>query len=139
MIENQKNFFFSILVFVFFLLLDQYLKITSFLKADVRLNKMAVFSLLDSNNLGIIIGFFAVLLVFYFMIRKMVNSFSAALVISAISSNIIDRFVWGGVVDNWQFFQIFWFNLADLAIVLMLAYWLYSYLKSKKAPLSAHL
>jgi lipoprotein signal peptidase len=130
---KQKNFFFSILIFVLFLLLDQYLKIISFLRADVRLNEMTVFSLFDSNNLGIIIGFFAILSVFYFIVREIVDSFSAALMISAITSNIIDRFIWGGVVDNWQFFQIFWFNLADLAITSVIFYWSYQYLRFKKS------
>lgn len=86
-----------------------------------EINRKLVFGLFGSNSLAIFISImiFLILLLFVIFLKKDEKiSVEMLLLIAAIVSNVFERFVYGGVLDYISFFNLNWFNLADLVIVL---------------------
>lgn len=101
----------------------------------------AAFSILNGNRLFfIIIGLFALVAIYYlFLKNKKLNTLEIgtySLLISGILGNLLDRIIRGYVVDFFDFtifgyhFPIF--NIADICIVLAVAFILYTIIKEEK-------
>jgi len=128
-----KKILFFILVFIFLFLIDQYIK---FIFVNGWEQKGECISLVLAYNRGVAFSMFAFLsenlkyiqiaimlsgLIYLFINKNIFNTYylPIALLISGGTSNILDRFIHGGVVD-----YIYWhcgfdfaiFNLADVLI-----------------------
>ncbi len=113
--------------------LDQAVKffLVRFFSSLVYYNKGIAFGLLSDTDAGIVV-FFALsgLIVFFFFERFVVNRGTArnltpnfaeiagsALLIGGAVSNLLDRFLYGAIVDFAYFSSFYTFNLADFAVV----------------------
>ena len=112
-------------------LLDQYLKLKSVIALSYIINPAIVLGFVGSNTVGIIVGVLAFAIVTYLVIKKTVHIYEAAVLIAALWSNLLDRMVYKGVVDYWNFFSFFKFNLADLLIVIVVIYLIIRLIREK--------
>lgn len=96
-----------------------------FFAADIHKNYNALFGLpIDFNSIFI---FFAFLIFIYrflpnketkFPTENSISLFALGLILGGITGNLIDRFFYGHIIDYINFFDLFVFNIADLAICL---------------------
>jgi signal peptidase II len=107
------------------LFLDQTIKFIVinkiFFEIEVYKNCNALFGLPIDFNLIFVL--FIILLIFYFsspLFKKKAGGISSsiaiALILSGIIGNLIDRFFYGYIIDYINLFNLFVFNIADLAI-----------------------
>lgn len=107
------------LVFAFFVFVLLVVDRTFYNVATI--NEQFVFGLIGNNILAIIISILLLSLMFFLMIRKNPEYYFAFSLLSAGAfSNIIERLVFGGVVDYINIFSIPTFNLADIVIIFAL-------------------
>jgi signal peptidase II len=122
MISSSSKFMASVL---FVLLLDQaikFLAVSEIINLEFNRNSGALFGVWLNANL--IFAFFAVFLfvaVFSFKkVKLLKNSAVAAmafcLMLGGIASNLTDRILYGQIIDYINLFNLFSFNIADLAI-----------------------
>ena len=121
---NYKTVLFYIAL-LFFLQLASFL---SFKYYPIIINDNFIFGMLGSNFLAIAISAIIAPILIYLVTRrgliakynKSVSylSLTIILILIGLISNILDRLIYGGVVDYINFFGLNWFNLADVLIVL---------------------
>ncbi len=94
-----------------------------FVSLNYMTNTGAGFSILENTNALLAIVSIIVLAALIYFYRD-VNKFSAVLIISGISGNLIDRVSLGSVIDfiNLKFWPVF--NIADSLIFIGVAYWI---------------
>ncbi|MDD5178088.1 MAG: signal peptidase II [Candidatus Nanoarchaeia archaeon] len=111
------------------LLVKKEIKVFSFFSLERVTNTGALFGLFKGNNLVFIILSLIILslIIFWFIKEKKSNiKFALILLISGLIGNLIDRIIYGFVVDfiNFKFWYVF--NFADCYIVLALFLLVYS-------------
>lgn len=114
--ENAAKYF-SIALAAVTLLTDQLIKLIAVKSGDYFVNSGMVFGLINNNFLSILISLVAVILVIYYLFVRRGPVIALSLLWTSLISNLIDRIVYGGVIDNYFLFANLWFNLADIAIV----------------------
>lgn len=107
------------------------------------LNARFVFGWWGDNIVAIIFSFcFIALILWAYRRRIFGNQWALLLLLSGAISNVLDRIVYGGVIDYLDLFFLPRFNLADLAIILGVIIWIWSLLRSggedKKTNTSIH-
>jgi lipoprotein signal peptidase len=113
-----------LMLFALAVVLDQYLKIRSVVAFNYLLNTKAVFGLAGENNIGLITGIVFTVAILYLIFFRKLYQIPLALLLAGIMSNMVDRVIYKGVIDYWNFFGLFRFNLSDLIIVLVVIYYL---------------
>lgn len=84
-----------------------------------QLNQQLALSLPINNNIAIVISFVVITtIIIWFKNFRLVEQTYLAIIIGAAISNLIDRVVYGGVIDYINFFDISTINLADIFIVI---------------------
>jgi signal peptidase II len=133
--------YYNILMFLIMILADRLTKIWASTSGDKDygifaftyvINTGAGFSILENMNILLaIISILAISAIIYF--HKEIPRFSALTIISGIIGNLIDRLMYGGVIDfiNFKFWPIF--NIADSLICIGVIYWIIAILIDKKA------
>jgi len=125
MTKQAQILLIALLVYISILGLDQYIKLRTLLASGGVLNKGVVFGLINNNNLGIVLGIICLAIIIYILIVHRIALLPFSAIAAGLTSNLIDRFLYKGVVDYWNFFNLFEFNLADLLIVTVIFLWLY--------------
>ena len=94
-------------------------------------NDRFIFGAIAGNSIAILLSVFLII-IFIALTIKWFNflTLPAILVIISALSNIIDRFIYGGVVDYFNFFDYTRFNLAD--VILIVGMFLYLWEANKK-------
>ena len=94
-------------------------------------NDRFIFGAIADNSIAILVSVFLII-IFIVLTIKWFNllTLPAILVIVSALSNIIDRFIYGGVVDYFNFFDYTRFNLAD--VILIVGMFLYLWEANKK-------
>ena len=98
-----------------------FLQAISFLVVTKQLenvNPKIFFGLLLSNNSAFFISFGITLVIFFLLIQKKIQFIFGSMVLVGAISNILERCLYGGVVDYLSFGNWFVFNLSDILIVL---------------------
>lgn len=131
MTQDQRNKYLALLTFVFLIFVDQIWKLRAVLASKYILNRGLAFGLFEVNSIGIVVGLIALSIILYLIFIRRIALFPLTILAAAITSNIVDRFIRHGVVDNLNFFGFFRFNFADFLICLVLALWLFDYLMQK--------
>jgi len=88
------------------------------------LNQQLFFGLIGNNLMACLIAL-PILIALVYLFWKKVIGLEVCLVLAGLISNILDRIIYGGVVDYFSIFFIPKFNLADIFIVagcILLAY-----------------
>lgn len=134
MTQHLKHNFIGLGLFAVILALDQFVKYRAILRFDYFLNDGFVFGLIRYNLFGIIASIILILVSLWLIFVKKVAFYPLAVVTAGISSNMIDRFFYKGVIDYWSFFNLFWFNLADVFIIIVVVAGLITYFYTKKLP-----
>ncbi len=121
--QNLKKFLPPFLVVLF---LDQSFKFIAtrkmLLDLDFHKNSNALFGISINIDPSLIIFFAAILAVFFYFQKEDLKNISATLIVAAglasggVFSNLIDRFLYGYVIDYLALPNLFSFNIADLAI-----------------------
>lgn len=125
----QKRAIFYLALFVFFVLFDQFFK-HLFSNSPILVCNKGI-------SLGLTISpifFWLIWLIIITLIFKISNTYPHTLIIktlilSGAISNIIDRFYLGCVRDFIPFLNLFYFNFADLFIVIGFLFFIYFYIK----------
>jgi len=128
-----RRYLSMIMVFCLVLIFDQYLKIRAVLAYRYLLNDKAVFGLLGTNSLALVVGVIFVLAIIYLIFFRKLIQLPLAVLLAAVLSNLIDRLIYKGVVDYWNFFGWFRFNFSDLLIVAVVVYYLVAFVKTKNS------
>ena len=106
------------------LFLDQAIKFivvrNIFFEIEIYKNYNALFGLPINSNL-IFLFFLFLIFLYYFILQKEAGlpvgkSASFSLILGGIAGNLTDRFFYGYVIDYINLFNLFVFNIADLAI-----------------------
>lgn len=116
--KHSQIFF---LVFAGVLFLDQLLKNIFLASGNFQKNYGALFGLEINVLYSLAIFFLFLSLVISYLCRKnKLQTFvpMLALIFSGIASNTIDKIRFGFIIDYINFFNVFIFNLADIAILL---------------------
>lgn len=106
---KENSFFLSVLLLV---LIDQVVKWIYRVRGEFVINSGVSFGLFSFNDFWIVACLVIVALIIFFVKNK---SIGFVLVVAGGIGNLIDRIYFGGVVDHWQIFNL-WFNLSDLLI-----------------------
>lgn len=98
-------------------------------------NDQFIFGKLSNNVFSVVAAtlFLIVLILIFVRVRK-VFSFWLVLIISGSLSNIIDRLVYGGVIDYFNLSNLFVFNLSDLSIIIGLSGIAINSIRENKTP-----
>lgn len=128
-----RRYLTMIMLFTFVVVVDQYLKIRSILAFNYLLNTKAIFGLIGGNSIGLAIGIIFSVAIIYLIFYRKLFQLPLSLLLAGIMSNLVDRFIYKGVIDYWNFFGLFRFNFADLIIVLVVLYYITILVKNKKA------
>ena len=80
------------------------------------LNQQIVFGLIGSNFIAYFVSLVVLILLIFCYWKKIIR-LEFSLLASGLISNLIDRAIYGGVVDYFSLFFIPKFNLADILIV----------------------
>lgn len=134
MFEYVKNRKFILIT----VLLAVVCQISDFIAANyfnIHLNQLAIFGLMLNNTLSAILSMLILVLVGWFFTKYQSYQTSLAVLSAGIISNVIDRLVYGGVVDYINFLDIFLINLADILIVASIFVILLANLKPQKNTL----
>jgi lipoprotein signal peptidase len=130
--EHQRQNFLAIWMFVIILAVDQFIKYKAILSYNYLLNSGLIFGIFKANTAALVISAILFAGALYWIIIKKTALFPLTIVAAALFSNLIDRIVYKGVVDYWPFFKLFWFNLSDLLIVIIVLLALTTFLWTKK-------
>lgn len=135
MINNKNNpkLLLSALFLVFLLQTVSFFAIKFSL---ATINSKFILGEVADNTISIVVSI-VLLLILSFFLLSVKNFFTiwSVLVIAGSLSNIIDRFLYGGVVDYFSIPKIFVFNLSDLLIVTAISgITIYSTIKKKYPP-----
>lgn len=132
---KSKNIAKYFLIFSLLLLIDQLLVlyIYKFKNYLVVINDGIIFGSIENTFTTVLFLLIGIgILVYLFFKSSSVNLVYLVLIASGAGSNILDRFIYGGVVDYIHIMQITTFNLADIFIVLGLLVYFYKYLINPK-------
>lgn len=100
------------------------------------INDQFIFGIVGSNFIAILAPVLTLLLIFFLIIKNNQKYYFAFSLISAgVASNIIDRTLYGGVIDYLKLFFIPTFNLADVLIIIGMAYLAGLLIQNKKSPI----
>jgi len=119
-----------LLIFILLIVVDQLLVyyIYKFKNYLVVINDGIIFGSIENIITTIIFLLIGLcILIYLFAKSSSDNVIYLVLIASGAVSNIIDRFIYGGVVDYIHFMQITTFNLADIFIILGLLVYFYKY------------
>ncbi len=133
MISQQRNYLISIIIILGLLLADQFIKVKSILSFNYFLNQNTFLGLFKNNSLGIVLLVILILLVIYLALKQQDKIIIYSVIFAGLGSNLVDRAIHHGVIDYWILFRSLWFNLADLAIVVGLAFLVNSIIQTKKS------
>lgn len=123
------KFLFSSIILAFIL---QMISLYFFSNEIHYINSYIFFGTIGNNEISYIISILMILvLVFLFFLNSNFYSYWTVFIICGAFSNIIDRFIYGGVVDYISFANLFYFNIADIIIIIGLTGLCYKYLKTK--------
>lgn len=88
-------------------------------------NSQLFFGYFSGNYLAIILTIVLMILLYCIMPKQKIVFFAFFLLAAAVISNVIDRLIYGGVVDYIKVWFIPVFNLADIVIVgsIILIFW----------------
>lgn len=116
MIRNKYS---HLVVLIFTLLVPlQALSFWAYKISSPIINDQIIFGGLSSNAVSIIIStLILALLTFYLVSREKVLILWSGLLLSGSASNIIDRVIYGGVIDYFNLMNLFVFNLSDILII----------------------
>jgi len=96
---------------------------------NYSLNARFVFGWWGDNIVAIIFSFcFIALILWAYRRRIFANRLALFLLLSGAISNLIDRIIYGGVIDYLDLPFLPRFNLADLAIILGVIIWIWPFL-----------
>lgn len=126
-----KHNFVAISLFAAIFAIDQFIKYKSILNYNYYLNSGLIFGYGDFNTLAIVIAALLFLLVLYLIIFKKVALFPLTIIAAGLFSNLIDRFIYKGVIDYWWIY-ILQFNLSDVLIWLVIIIGAITYIWTKK-------
>ena len=91
------------------------------------------FGLVGNNSFSLLLSILAIVILLLTMVKEHQNFLLMAIIFAGALSNIADRIFRGGVVDYFQFF--YWsINLADLAIILGICFYVYKIVTSGQRP-----
>jgi lipoprotein signal peptidase len=114
-LEKTNNIHKLLIVFSI-ISLDQMLKYLSIhVFHSYIFNKGVSFGLLANSNLSLLLSIIALLALVYLIYKSKINS-KYMLIIAGGVSNLLDRVIYGAVIDYLNFMNIIWFNLADIYI-----------------------
>lgn len=120
--------------FIAFLLFDQAIKHYFVENTYYIINRQFALNLFGNNLLAICLG--VVLIVIFIIINKDLlttnRAWLVSIIVSAGSSNIIDRIIYGGVVDYVFLGRLPVFNLADVIISIGVIILIYLFIKDSK-------
>lgn len=82
------------------------------------------------NNLAILFSLGLIALIVYIFFRfHVINQWAGFFLLSGAVSNLLDRIIYGGVIDYFNLIYLPRFNLADVAIILGVVIWIWPSLK----------
>ncbi len=108
---QYRNIILLVLVAVFCQLIDS-LFVYNF--AYVK-NDRFLLGIFQDNSLAVLLSLFGLLV--WFFVARVQKNILYVLISGAVISNILDRIIWNGVIDYLNFFNLFYFNFADIIIV----------------------
>lgn len=89
--------------------------------ASITPNTGMAFGMLQGNSLPILAGSLALILVCFFLLRGTrpggLASIAISMILGGALGNMIDRVIYGYVIDVFPFFDWFVFNAADVGVV----------------------
>jgi signal peptidase II len=125
-IKKSRYIFGSVFLTIALLAIDRIFLTTA------TINDKFIFGLAGDNIVAIFISALILLLIFFLIIRKNPNQYFAFSLLSAgVLSNIIERIIYGGVVDYINILSIPTFNLADILIIASLVLLIFSITNKK--------
>lgn len=126
----KKSAISSLIYLMFLVGIDQLVNfvLTSLYPSLVTLNQGILFGFVTNIYIVGILLVIGSIILGYLIFRTHEIDISLLLVLAGAVSNVIDRFIYGGVVDYIHFFSISQFNLADTYIVLGLVIYVYKVL-----------
>lgn len=86
-------------------------------KKFIAINDSVFFGILGNNASSIYVSIFFLLILLVLFLRKFFTSTSFILIFSGATANIIDRTIYGGVLDYFKIPGIPFFNLSDVCII----------------------
>jgi signal peptidase II len=110
-----------LLIFTGILLSDQICKNIFLHVGNIHKNYNALFGMITNFSLAFVALLLFILIIFYEYKKKKQDNiflFPLALILSGGISNAIDKIRLGFIIDYINFFNLFVFNLADLAILI---------------------
>jgi len=126
---NLKKCFWPLLI----LLLCQTLSALLFSNNSAVVNNKVFFGLILSNSWAIAISLsvFVALILYQLLVKRL--SVPLSLITAAVLSNVLDRLLYGGVIDYFSYSRLPVFNLADATIVLSVTYLCFLVITQKNA------
>lgn len=134
MITSKKNLQ-LICIFILLTLVDQLIKtlVLKYYPQIVSINKGIIFGFVDNIYVVIVLTIIGVsILYFLYKNNNKTLSIPIVLILAGAVSNIIDRFVYGGVIDYINLMHYSQLNLADLYIFAGVIYYLYQIPKTSE-------
>lgn len=128
----RTNYRISLLI-IPLIIIDQLVKYINlkYYPSAVSINKGVVFGFINNIYLVIILTFIGIVVLYYlFKNNNKNNIFPIVLILAGAISNIIDRFVYGGVIDYINLFNYSQLNIADIYIFIGVAVYLYWLIKN---------
>ena len=126
----KKSAINSLTYLMFLVGIDQLVNfvLTSLYPSLVTLNQGILFGFVTNIYIVGILLVIGSIILGYLIFRTHEIDISLLLVLAGAVSNVIDRFVYGGVVDYIHFFSLSQFNIADIYIVTGLVIYVYKIL-----------
>ena len=128
---NLLKCFWSILL----LILCQVVSALVVINDSVIINNKVFFGLALSNSWAMVFGLLVVVVILLYQVYAKKISVLLCLIAAAVFSNVLDRIFHGGVVDYLSFQKLPTFNLADIVIVVSVAYLCLLVITQKNAQL----
>lgn len=99
---------------------DQFLKYFFFSQDNFTLNRGIAFGLFEGVEIILILVCLSSLVIFFYIKNKQltkIDRLALFTLIAGASSNLLDRLVYGGVIDYIEIGKLLSFNLADVMII----------------------
>jgi len=114
--RSKADLYIFALLFLFIIIVLQLVNSFVFNYCDYSINQQLFFGLVGNNLLASIVAIPIFIVLLYLYLKKYLGA-ETVLILAGLSSNLIDRGFYFGVLDYFSVFSIPKFNLADIFIV----------------------